>query len=81
MKKFKKVIANILTEKTGVDIPTDRITSIEYLPEGCRYRVIVKNPYLEEGYEYESVTFHEVFMYLAEKSNSNFMGNGRCLDM
>jgi hypothetical protein len=65
MKKFKKVISDILTKKTGINTPTNHILNIQYIPEESRYRVIVKNSLLEEGYEYESVTFHEVLVYLA----------------
>jgi hypothetical protein len=66
---FKKYLAEIVTEETGVDIPVERIMHIE-IRDGM-YVLTIKNSFLEEGSEKEIITQHELLAHIIDKLESN----------
>jgi hypothetical protein len=66
---FKKYLAEIVTEDTGIDTPVDRILDVQ-IRDGL-YVVKVKNSWLEEGYETEFVSQHQLLVHIINKLESN----------
>jgi len=62
---FKKYLAEIVTEETGIDTPVEHIMHVEIRDD--MYLLTIKNSFLEEGSEKDIITQHELLAHIIDK--------------
>jgi hypothetical protein len=65
---LKKYLAEIIGNNAQIDTPVEHILNVQIRDD--LYVVEVKNSWLEEGYETELVTQHELLVHIIDKLES-----------